>query len=349
GVFEGFSPDADVVASTFAWLSGFFEAAVGVRDIHARIPAESTPTAALAAARPDLADPSFHTPVEAYRGWLADALRARGVSVPGRTWNGKQWAVVPTLDVDLVRTRRLFALLGPDPRRERLRDLFGLLDGRGANATVFLMGGATAAYDVPYALDHPTLRPVWEAARRGRAEVGLHPSYFAHDSSPQVDREWGRVEAAARREGTAAASVVRTHFLRWTEPATPRTLDGAGFVIDSSLGFATRAGFRRGTALPHPVYDLAADRPLGLWTVPLAAMDTALLVHRAAEAHLATETLDRVLAGAREGGGVAVLLWHNEALPPPHLDLLAHALDAAASGEATVDTLTAALAGWKAG
>ncbi len=339
--------EADVVASAFAWLSGALEAAVTARDIHARLPAGLTPTAALAAARPDLADPAVHPPVEAYRAWLGSALARHGVGVPGRTWGGRAWAVAPTLDVDLVRTRRPGAVVGRDPRRARLAELMELLVARDAAPTVFLMAGASADYDVPYGLGHPTLRPVWDAARAGRAEVGLHPSYFAHDHPARLGAEHARLRAAAAREGTAAAPVVRTHFLRWTEPATPRTLAGAGFALDASLGFSTRVGYRRGTAAPFRLYDLAADRPLDLWAVPLAAMDTALLVHRGAGADEARASLDAVLDGAREAGGCAVLLWHNEPLGPAHLALLAGALDRARDGGAFVGGVGAAVAAWQ--
>jgi hypothetical protein len=258
-------------------------------------------------------------------------------------WDGHAWSVIPTADIDIVRTRRPGAWLGDDPRRRRLAELTALLRRDGARSTYFIKAGATADYDVDYPLDHTALEPVWAAAREGRVEVGLHPSYFAHDHPQRLAEERDRLAVAT----ASAAPLVRTHFLRWIEPATARALAGAGFTVDATLGFAGRTGFRRGTAVPFRIYDSVAGGPLDLWEVPLCAMDTALFVHAGQDGRAALRAVDETLAGAREAGGAGVLLWHNEPLADDHLGVLDVALRHAREAGALVDSLGAALRGWR--
>jgi hypothetical protein len=214
-------------------------------------------------------------------------------------------------------------------------------------STFFIKAGATAVYDVPYDPDHRTLDPVWTAAREGLAEIGLHPSYFAHDHPGRLERERARLATAAEQKGTPVGPFVRTHFLRWIEPSTPRALAGAGFSADTSLGFSGRVGYRRGTALPFRLFDVLAGRPLDLWEVPLCAMDTALFVHGGHGQADALAAVEATLAGAAGAGGLAVLLWHNEPLPGGHLEVLYEAMRRARAKGARIDGLTGALDRWR--
>src|SRR5690606_26542209 len=72
--------EKDVVASTFFWLAGWTEWTTTARDVHGRFPFEGSLHDRLGLA----AVPA----VDAYRRWLGDRLRERGVPVPGRTWEG---------------------------------------------------------------------------------------------------------------------------------------------------------------------------------------------------------------------------------------------------------------------
>src|SRR5688572_7832690 len=142
GAPAGGVEEADVVASTHAWTSGLLESGVKPRDIHGRLRDDDAPPVFLAAARPDLLDPTLRPPVDAYRQWLGAALTRAGAAPPGRRWDGHEWAVVPTVDVDIVRTRRPSAWLGSDPRRWRLAELARLLTRDETRSTFFIKAGA---------------------------------------------------------------------------------------------------------------------------------------------------------------------------------------------------------------
>ena len=346
----------DAVAGAAWWLAGLQEVAVTERDHHGRFPYDASLQAALGGAPGGPLRPA----VDATRRALADALRATGLDVTGRTWGGAPWAVALTHDLDAARTRRLRAgfgslargapieaarrALGPDRRRQSVHDLRALGQRHGADATWFVKPGAWTPHDVPGSLDEALA----DTLRQMRAEVGWHPGYGVHGHPERWDTERDRFEAAFG----APPRLARTHFLRWTEPETPRALDGRGVRVDSTLGFAEHEGFRRGTALPFRLFDVARGAPSDLWEVPLAVMDTTLAGYRQRSGPALADALDAVFGAARASGGVAVVLWHNQvggdtAAWRTRLDALDHALGRARAGGAVVGPLGPLLQSWQ--
>lgn len=357
GEAEGGIHGADVLASAFFWLSGWDETTTPARDVHGRFGVGHALLARL--------DPSLPPLVDGYRAWLGARLAERAVAVPGRTWGGKRWAVALTVDVDVVRTRRigqlaralragrvgegLRALASGDARWEALPAFQALAEAHGARATWFFKAGASTPHDVPYRLEAPRLRRFLETLRGSGHEVGLHPSYAAFDHPCRLAAERDRL---ARVTGEAPGSV-RTHFLRWAEPTTPRLLAAAGFDLDSTLGFSRREGFRRAVATPFRLYDAQADRPLGLRELPLAVMDTTLFEHAALGPETAEARAWAVCDAARRANGCAVLLWHNGPTDPreaaTRFAVLARLLDRARADGALVAGLREAVSAWKPG
>jgi len=317
------SMDADVLGSAFWWLAGVQEAATIERDRHGRFSYARSLQAKLAEAHGSDAPGTAQRPaVDAYRQWLAGALRQLGVDVPGRTWGGAPWALALTHDVDALDAGRLRGLIGetlrgrpvealhravgPNERRASLDAMIELARGHDVRSTVFVKAGGGAPEDVPYSLRVDT-RSMLQAIAGEGFEVGLHPSYAAADHPHQLDAEHARLAAVLGAHPTT----VRTHFLRWFDPLTPRLLGDQGFQIDSSLGFSESSGFRRGTAHPFRLYDLHADRVTDLWEMPLSVMDTTLFDHQSLSDSDALASALAVCEEARRAGGVAVVLWHS--------------------------------------
>ncbi len=315
----GAEAEGDVVASAAWWLAGIQEYATAERDRHGRFPYRASLQACLG----DAPGGPLRPAVDAYRSWLAAGLRARGVDVPGRTWGGAPWAVALTHDLDAVRTRRLRALVGdavrgrpgfafrralaPDVRWRSVLDLRALADRHGIRSTWFVKPGSWAPEDVAHRLD-ARYGDLLRSLEADGHEVGWHPGYGAHDHAARLAAERVRFERALGH----VPHLSRTHFLRWTEPTTPRLLRAAGVEVDSTLGFSHHEGYRRGTAHPFRLYDLAAGRPTDLWEVPLAVMDTTLYDHRGLDLQALHAALQAVLDAARVAGGCAVVLWHND-------------------------------------
>lgn len=308
----------DAMASAGWWLAGLQEEAVTVRDAHGRVPFSATLQADLG----DAPGGPLRPPVDALRRLLADTLRQRGIEVPRRTWGGAPWAVALTHDLDAVRTRRVRAGLGelahgrlagavrrafgPDRRRDSVRDLQKMGERHGARATWFVKPGAWSPQDIPGGLD-PALVQRLQAWRGDGHEVGWHPGYGAHDDPARLATEaerFGRVFGPPR--------LARTHFLRWTPTATPGLMAEHGVEIDSTLGWSQHSGFRRGTAHPFRLWDRSAGQVSGLWEMPLAVMDTTLFDHQNLGPDAIASALRRAFDAARQSGGVAVVLWHNQ-------------------------------------
>lgn len=306
--------DADVLGSTFWWLSGAQERSASGAEM--RFPFSASLQAQL--------DCALVPVVDLYREWLGEALRGRGEKVRLRQWNGRDWALALTHDVDAVATNRLRSLIGdtlrghpirgfqrlfgPDWRWQSLLDLRALALSHGVGATYFFKGGATAKQDVPYSLDGSDVSAFLREAGGAGFEIGLHPSYGAAAHSSHLLTERARLAQAIGDVPT----LVRMHYLRWSEPDTPAMLSAAGFRADSTLGFSKSVGFRRGTCHPFRLYDAASDEPSDLWEVPLVVMDTTLFQHRKLTIEQAENRAMEALHAVKRVGGCAVVLWHND-------------------------------------
>ncbi len=304
----------DVIASAFFWLSGWQEHTTTERDHHGRFPYAVSLQAEM--------DIPLKPLVDAYRAWLGEQLAERGVSVPGRRWKGKPWAVALTHDIDFIETRKrsrlksfFFGKMGKaianrgksDPRRASLYRMKAAEVARHVTATYFFKGGASTKEDVGYSLDRPWLQQFMTGLTTEGFEIGLHPSYAAYDHPGLLRKELGVLTKSIGR----APRSVRTHFLRWADPSTPRLLEDEGFLVDSTLGFSMHEGFRRATCHPFRLFDLHQNRPMDLWEVPLAVMDATLFTHRGLSAEAATKQIQAIFDAAKRVGGCAVLLWHN--------------------------------------
>lgn len=368
----GHRAEHDLIASAFFWLSGWQEHTVRTRDRHGRFPWEASLQRRLGT--------TTRPPVDAYREALAERLLAAGVPVHPRRWAGHAWAFCPTHDVDYLRKWRpgmvwrevvhhLALNRRRDPPGTRLRRFGRFLADlvrpgdvfrrafermpaetarRGGTATFFLKTGAHGPHDVPYDGDGAYVRARVQALEAGGFEVGLHPSYHAFDHPGYLREEYDRLARL-----TAAPPVsVRTHYLRFDPVLTPRLLVATGFRIDSTLGFADHEGFRHGTCLPFQLYDVAADRPLDLWEMPLAFMESVLFNRRGLDGEQALAVTRDLLATCRRFGGVAVGLWHNtlwdELDFPGWGDHFTATLDEAATQGAYIASLRDALAAFLA-
>jgi hypothetical protein len=310
----------DLLASAFFWLSGWQETTCTARDAHGRFPFSASLQDALGCVDVPL--------VDHYRRHLGALLASRGLPVGATKWAGAPWALVCTHDVDHGRKRRLGtaaralsrrdgktaaalrqAVGGPDPRLAAI-DRFAAAERRlGAGATYFFKAARRTRFDAPYPLAQREVRRRLRDLAVAGFEIGLHPGYFAHDNPARL---------AAERDLLAAAtgvppSVVRQHFLRHEPALTPRIQHEAGLRIDSTLGFASREGFRRGTCHPFRLWDLRRRAALDLWEMPLSVMDTTLFQYRRLEPPDALEAAWRVARAASRVGGCGVILWHNTA------------------------------------
>ncbi len=323
--------EEDLIASTFFWLSGWQEHTEPAREVHGRYPFE----ASLQARWGTACEPA----VDLYRLVLGERLaRAGFVAIPTR-WAGKSWAFCATHDIDYLRKWRPgivfreaveYPLLNrrgvpPAERWARLkasarqavgaRDPFRVALGRMVDevlahrgrATYFFKAGANGPHDVGYSLNGPFIQIFFARLRREGFEIGLHPSYHAHDHPGRMVEERDRLTAAAR----VRPASVRQHYLRYEPARTPALQLGAGFELDATLGFSVHEGFRHGTCHPFTLFDIAANAELPLWEIPLCMMEAALFNRRCLSVEEAVAVSRDLIDTCRRFGGVCAMLWHN--------------------------------------
>ena len=141
-------------------------------------------------------------------------------------------------------------------------------------------------------------------------EVGLHGLDAWHDGGKAAD-ERSRIRRAAGREPAG----VRMHWLFWSHD-TPRALEQAGFVYDSTWGYNEAVGFRAGTA--------QVFRPFGstrLLELPLHVQDTALFLggRMGLTQNQGIRLIEELIGKTRRTGGVLTANWHMRSLGPERL------------------------------
>ena len=77
------------------------------------------------------------------------------------------------------------------------------------------------------------------------------------------------------------------------------------------MGFADAVGFRAGTAVPFPWYDLSGEKATPLMVHPFQVMDVTLRNYLGLAPETALDHLRPIIEITRETGGVFCTLWHN--------------------------------------
>ena len=141
-------------------------------------------------------------------------------------------------------------------------------------------------------------------------EIGLHGvNAWLGVGEAQLELDRIREITGAKEIGT------RMHWLYW-QPTSPRALEEAGFVYDSTFGYNDAVGFRAGTT--QPFCPLSADRLLEL---QLNIQDTAMFY---SDRMMLSQT--EALKVCRElvnstvlWGGALTVNWHTRSLSPERL------------------------------
>jgi hypothetical protein len=321
--------DLDIFGTVFFFLSRYEEYVNTVRDEHGRFSALGS-----VAEKADI----IHRPiVDEYVELLRHALEStfpglktgrpkyqmllsHDVDVP-HSWLGPKRfklarAMARTLLVErsLSHTVRTVASYF-NPRRDPVFCFDWIMasaEKHGLRTSFYFLANAVDPHDISYDLKSSPMQRLLRTIAERRHEIGLHGSYNSALDGEMLRLEKTRLEECVNLPVAGG----RQHYLRFEAPTTWRAWNSAGFLYDSTLGFANQAGFRCGTAREFPVFDLAASEPLKLRERPLICMEHTLLdpAYQGLsfeQAHqYATSLIDRV----RRYGGNFTLLWHNHNL-----------------------------------
>lgn len=185
-----------------------------------------------------------------------------------------------------------------------IRRLGEMLEGMDAPATFLVQTHRR------HRLDSYRLRRGTELARQmeailvnGLHEVGLHSSYATTEGGSLFLLE--QLRRLRRRLGREITPVHRSHYLRF--PNWMRIPPVS--MVDSSLGFGAREGFRRATAYPFRLSRNCLE-------LPPAVMDTTLRYYRGLEAGQARRACSSLMRRVADTGGAFVAVFHPNNMDP---------------------------------
>ena len=309
----------DLIASSFLLLSGWQEYFSETRDQYGRFQYSSSVQYRLGFTRLPVVNYYFdilRTVVEkAYGCSLAPVLQEKQ----------NRFTVCLTHDIDTCETAWLegsFAALKKKdfftPVRLVLKKIFNrdawfnfaeilaLEQSFGATSTFFFlptrhknMGIKNADYDIR----RPKFKPVFKMIREHGGEVGLHGSIGSSTNPDAL-----RVEFSTFPEPVKSN---RFHFLLYDSKVTLKILEETRFQIDSSMGFAEHFGFRNSFCLPFRPYDIAGNRALDFYEIPLNLMDGTLQKYMNLSPEQSFDEVLKLLHEVEKFGGVLTVLWHN--------------------------------------
>jgi hypothetical protein len=328
----------DIIASSFFMLSRYEEVVLDKKDKHDRFPA----TASLAYKEGFLDRPIVNEYIELLWGWIKQ-LKPELTRKP--FWpDSRDFAVCLTHDVDWIRKysivppvfsigsamlRQKNLRLASNITSDYLRTLFRYKKDPFADtfdymlniekkyvckSSFYFMAGGKSRFDERYSLAEPEAVALIRQIEKVNCEVGLHGSYDSYNHLEYMLSEKARLDTVVKDKSYGC----RQHCLRWKTPDTWRLQEKAGLLYDATLSFADHVGFRCGICLPYQPFDIAENRKLAVWELPLIIQEVTL--HGASYQNmlpkLAYDEFVKHIEITKRFHGVFVLLWHNSSFDP---------------------------------
>jgi hypothetical protein len=178
-------------------------------------------------------------------------------------------------------------------------------------STVFAVSEKGHRRDPNYRLEE--LAPDLRSCVEHGFSLGLHGSYESVVTNSNLQKELASMETilGIKTRGT------RQHWLRFgVHQSFCETIERAGFIYDSTLGFSEVAGFRNGACFAFPPYDFRNDMPYPFLEIPLVLMDGNVEAAARNSGESADAIAEEILAESRRWGwGGIAADWHNPIEP----------------------------------
>lgn len=181
----------------------------------------------------------------------------------------------------------------------------------GATSTFFFIptdqkknGINNADYDLKDAKFKSVFRMIGEHG----GEVGLHGSVGSSSVIEVLKGEFHSFPEPIKSN--------RFHFLLYDPKITPKILEEAGVLIDSSLGFAEHFGFRNSFCLPFQPFDIAENHPFAYYEIPLTFMDGTFQKYLGLSPEQSFAEIVKITKEVKKFRGVLTVLWHNTFFSP---------------------------------
>ncbi len=142
------------------------------------------------------------------------------------------------------------------------------------------------------------------------ATVGIHPSYYANNSSSMIGEQIERLSNTVHMPVEHS----RFHFLKSEVPHSYRALINADILHDYTMGYASKPGFRASTCTPFKFFDLVQNRATRLTIHPFCLMEGTLKNYANTTPEAAFEKFKQFTDIVHSVQGTLYFVWHNDSL-----------------------------------
>lgn len=174
----------------------------------------------------------------------------------------------------------------------------------------FFLLGKRSCYDKNISPRKRVMRNLINNLVKDGYTVGLHPSYNGNKNFKLWIKEIKRINNIIN--GTVFLS--RQHYLFIKFPQTYNYLIDLGIKYDFSMIYPDMPGFRLGTTVSVPFFDLTKNERTELWLYPTMIMDVSLSKYQKLTPDDAIKQCKDLIKYTKEFGGTFISLWHNESL-----------------------------------
>jgi peptidoglycan/xylan/chitin deacetylase (PgdA/CDA1 family) len=184
-------------------------------------------------------------------------------------------------------------------------DILALEEKYGAKSSFYFMAEDYGERDYSYRIEdcESALGDIVDSG----SEVGLHGGHTSFSSPGELKSKKARMEKIINKKITG----YRNHYLRFKVPETWEYLHEAGFLYDSTLGYADCIGFRNGMCHPFKPFNLNTGQSIGIVEIPLIIMEDTLDRYMGLDSRLGWEISKQLIDTVMKYNGVLTLLWHN--------------------------------------
>jgi peptidoglycan/xylan/chitin deacetylase (PgdA/CDA1 family) len=206
------------------------------------------------------------------------------------------------------------AFFGKKDPYDNFNHLMNVAEKANLPAHFFFMAGTGTAFDPPVYLQWPFVKRLFESIQKRGHLIGFHPSYRTYNNADLFSKEKQALEEACGQ----AVTVGRQHFLRFQAPLTWRIWADNGMEWDSTLAYAEQPGFRCGSCLPFPVFDIERSEILPLWERSLIVMEGSYRSYMNLTPPQMEANMMALWQTTSKYGGEFTFLWHNSAFETPY-------------------------------
>jgi Family of unknown function (DUF7033) len=326
----------DILKSAFYLLSGYQETIAEERDIFDRYRHEVSIQEKLNIT---------NTPVvNYYFEWIGEGLKKycelNGLSIEKRNIF-TPFAVHLTHDIDklnfhtinrvLYKIKELTGLVTPTTSKTKLFkqiavSLFEILKfskkknpswdfeklrntekSHGYKSDFFFLPKDIKNQDSDYTFKEERLKDLFSFLKSEDCEIGLHGTVKSAKDTEQLLKTKNELEHYAKVQTNG----IRQHRLIYYHPQTLHHQEDAGFIYDTTIGFAEHEGFRNSYCLPFKAFDFNTNKMFNIWEIPLILMDVTVFLYRDLKSNEVLKKVEELVLEIKKFNGVFTLLWHN--------------------------------------